>query len=56
MNWIKDGINYVIDLSILQYLTWDALEVRACGKKEILTAQLKAITNYNSGEEDHELY
>jgi hypothetical protein len=52
MNWIKEGIDHVIDLSILQLLDWNAVEIRACGKKEILTSALKAITRYDQSE-DH---
>ena len=35
MNWLKEGIAHVIDLSILSFLTWEEVEIRACGPKDI---------------------
>jgi len=53
MNWIKEGINCAIDLNSLTFLTWEELEMRACGKKEISTVHLKSITIYEDCYESH---
>lgn len=45
MDWLKQGVSYVLDVSILSFLTWDEVELRACGAKDIETAALKAITD-----------
>lgn len=47
LKWVKEGINDVVNLKIFQVLTWAELEVRACGRKDIETEQLKAITDYS---------
>jgi E3 ubiquitin-protein ligase HERC1 len=45
MEWLKQGVNHVLDVSILSFLTWEEVELRACGAKDIETAALKAITD-----------
>jgi hypothetical protein len=55
MNWIKEGINEAIDLNSLTFLTWEELEMRACGKKEITTPHLKSITIYEDCYETHNM-
>jgi E3 ubiquitin-protein ligase HERC1 len=45
--WIKEGINHIIDLKILAFLTWEELEVRACGNKDVEVDALKSISEYS---------
>lgn len=52
IEWVKEGINHIIDLKILQFLTWEELEVRACGVKDVETEKLKNISLYNV-DKDH---
>lgn len=52
MEWIKEGINHVIDLGIVSLLTWEEIESRACGEKLIEVDQLKKITEYNCSEDN----
>lgn len=47
MGWVKQGVNHVVDLSIMAFLTWEEVELRACGPKDISVEALKAISNYN---------
>jgi hypothetical protein len=35
------------------FLTWDEVELRACGPKDIEIGPLKAITNYYGASADH---
>jgi len=49
MEWVKQGVSYVLDMSVLSFLTWEDVELRACGPKDIQTAALRAITD---GEEN----
>lgn len=49
MDWLREGVAYVVDLSVLAFLTWDEVELRACGPKEIDLEALKAITRYDGG-------
>lgn len=51
---IKEGIDYVIPLSMLNLLTWDELESRACGDKGVDIVKLKSITTYSCCSEEHE--
>jgi hypothetical protein len=55
MEWVKRGVSYVIELSILAFLTWEEVEIRACGRKDIEIADLKAISEYNYVSEDHKM-
>lgn len=55
MNWLKEGITHVIDLSILSFLTWEEVEIRACGPKDIDVEVLKSITEYRSCSADHKI-
>ena len=55
MEWIKIGINHVINLDILSLLTWDQLEQRACGVKEVDIIKFKSITDYNTSS-DHQMF
>jgi hypothetical protein len=52
MEWVRQGVNHVIDGSILSFLTWEEVELRACGTKDITTEALKAISVYNVGEDN----
>lgn len=52
MEWIKEGINEIVDLKIMMLLTWEQLESRACGVKTIQTEHFKSITKYNV-DKDH---
>ena len=42
-------------LGLISYLTPDAIEVRACGSKEIDVERLKSITTYPHCGADHEI-
>jgi len=52
MEWVKEGVEYIIKLNILTLLVWEELEVRACGPKEIDVEALKKITEYNTSPEN----
>ena len=45
MAWVRQGVSFVLDMSILSFLSWDEVELRACGPKDISTEALKAITD-----------
>jgi E3 ubiquitin-protein ligase HERC1 len=51
MGWLKEGIDYVVALDLLTFLTWEELEIRACGPKDIDLEVLKKITSYNVDKE-----
>jgi len=53
MDWLRQGVTHVVDLSVLAFLTWDEVELRACGPKDIDLEALKAITNYYGASSDH---
>ena len=53
MNWVREGVKFVIDIQILSLLTWEDVEIRACGSKEIETEALKKITVYENASESH---
>lgn len=55
MNWLKEGIAPVLDLQILTFLTWEEVELRACGPKDVDTDALKAITDYRGCGADHKI-
>ena len=42
-------------LGLISYLTADAIEIRACGSKEVSIERLKSITSYSSCGESHEV-
>ena len=48
MEWLREGIQEVIDLSILEILQWEDVEIRACGPKNISIDRLKKFTEYIS--------
>lgn len=54
---IQNGIDTVFQgkLGLISYLTAEAIEVRACGSKEISIERLKSITSYSNCGESHEL-
>ena len=52
MNWVKEGVNYVINLDVMNLLSWEDVELRACGLKEISVEKLQDITEYRSVEKD----
>jgi E3 ubiquitin-protein ligase HERC1 len=54
IEWVKEGVNYIIPLQILDFLTWEEVELRAVGPKEIESSALKACSEYNVGE-DHKM-
>ncbi len=47
---IRRGINYIVPSYFLKLLTWRELEFKVCGRKEIETEALKAITSYSGGD------
>ena len=55
MNWVKEGVDFIIDLKILDFLTWEEIELRACGSKDIEVDALKAITSYECCSVDHQV-
>jgi hypothetical protein len=52
MDWVRQGVSHVIEGSVLAFLTWEEVELRACGTKDISTEALKAISVYNVGEDN----
>jgi len=54
---VQEGINTVFQgkLGLISYLTANAIEVRACGAKEIDVERLKSITSYSSCGPEHEV-
>jgi hypothetical protein len=52
MDWLKEGVSYIIPLSTLDFLTWEEVELRAVGPKDIESSALKACSEYNCAE-DH---
>jgi hypothetical protein len=50
---VKEGVSSVIDLSILDFLSWEEIELRACGPKDISVDVLKSITEYSNCSADH---
>jgi len=40
MNWVKEGVNFVINLDVMNLLSWEDIELRACGLKEISVEKL----------------
>lgn len=47
MEWLKEGIDFVIDTTILEILSWEDVEIRACGPKNISIERLKKYTDYS---------
>lgn len=47
---IRRGINFIIPRYFLKLLSWKELEYKVCGRKEIETDALKAITTYSGGD------
>jgi hypothetical protein len=45
MKWLKEGVEAIIDLNILSFLSWDEIEKRGCGG-DIEVDILKSITEY----------
>jgi len=54
MKAVKEGVYFVIPLEMLKLLTWEELEIRACGDKIIEVEKLKKITTYSGGSESDE--
>ena len=54
MEWVREGVSYVIDTQVLSFLSWEDVELRASGSKEIEVEALKKITKSNVGE-DHKI-
>lgn len=54
MNWLKEGIQEIIDINILTFLNWDDIEKRASGG-EIETQILKNISDYRECSQDQNL-
>jgi E3 ubiquitin-protein ligase HERC1 len=52
MDWLRAGLAFVIDPQVLSFLSWEDVELRACGAKDIETEALKKISTYGVGE-DH---
>ena len=47
MEWIKQGFNYVLmQKDILKLFTWEEIERKVCGSKEISVNQLRAIAKF----------
>lgn len=47
MRAIREGVNYIMPLSICNMLNWQMIEARATGSKTIDIEKLKSITQYN---------
>jgi len=54
---IQKGIDQVFmgKLGMISYLTAEAVEVRACGSKEVSIERLKSVTSYSNCSESHEI-
>jgi len=52
MDWIKQGVHYVVPKNILGLLSWEEIEIRASGEKNIDVEKLKKITDYCNGDGD----
>ena len=47
MQWIADGFNKILmQKDILKIFTWEEIEKKVCGSKEVTVEQLKAITGF----------
>jgi len=55
MKAVKEGVYHIIPLEMLKLLTWEELEIRACGDKIIEIEKLKKITTYHGGSESDEI-
>ncbi|CDW84904.1 hect e3 ubiquitin [Stylonychia lemnae] len=51
---IREGIDYIIPISILKLFTWEEVEIRACGDKILDIEKLKKFTRYYACEENNE--
>jgi len=40
LKWVKEGVEFIINLDILNLLSWEDIELRACGLKEISVEKL----------------
>lgn len=47
MKAIREGINFVIPITIVKMLSWKMIETRATGSKSLDIEKLKSITQYN---------
>ena len=47
MKAIREGINFVIPMTIVKMLSWKMIETRATGSKSLDIEKLKSITQYN---------
>jgi E3 ubiquitin-protein ligase HERC1 len=54
MDSVKRGVEFVIKNDVLSFLSWDDVELRACGPKNIEIADLQRISSYNVGK-DHKI-
>jgi hypothetical protein len=54
MDWVREGVSYVVDIQVLSFLNWEDVELRACGPKDIDLEVLKKITSSNVGD-DHKI-
>lgn len=54
LKWLKEGVTEIIDMNILDMLSWDEIEKRACGG-QIEPESLKSITRYSSCNEDSKI-
>ena len=49
MEWIASGFHHVLmQKDILKIFTWEEIEKKVCGSKEVTVDQLKAITGFVS--------
>lgn len=55
LEWLQEGINYVVDISIFSLLTYYEIEIRACGPKDISRAALEAVTEYSGFDKSHRM-
>ena len=55
MQALREGINIVFNnkLSVLSFLNWEQVEIRACGAKTINVDDLKSITSFPNCSDDH---
>lgn len=55
MEWIREGVDFVVDLKIFMLLTYEDVAIRACGPPEVKVEDFKKITDYGNCNADHQV-
>jgi hypothetical protein len=48
MRWIKKGVERIVPISVMKLLSWEDVEERTCGLKQLDIEKLKKITEYEN--------